>query len=420
MKNNHFIILIIGLFFNSFAFAQDKESNPMDAIPFPELPKESVLIKGMIIDENKNPLPYTTIRVTIENFPFRPFRAVAGKEDGYFELSLPVNTKYVVAFQFMGYSQVTRTISVTTEIINMGTIQMPPSDIQMKVIEIRPLVEISSREIVYNITSDPDRATSNMTDILRKMPMMEVGPDGNISIKGSKPNPTYIILRNGKKDALLNKDAVPYSDIMKRLPAMGFTKITLMLDPPPLYGDYDYVISVESDKTVSLIGAVVKSNGKYDLERKVAGIDAGLIGSIDNMRFSSMIGYSNENLPKSYSDLYKESYTPDGDISETIRQLNKSYRKANAYQAGVNLSYDLGKKHFLNGNFNYSNTDASYSDFALTETTVSNQITSTQNRNSFVSGKRHTYNGDINYQLDFEKQGRNFILSYRISHLACL
>lgn len=146
---------------------------------------------------------------------------------------------------------------------------MNADHVQLQEVVVRPLFEVTASEMIYNITADPDRETSDMLSMFDKIPIIEIMPNGKIIVEDE--NKTFIILRNGRPDALLNQEAMPYEDVMRKLPAMGFTKIKVINNPPLKYKGYDYVIDIETDASMRLVGAVGRFKSEYDFKQQVCG-----------------------------------------------------------------------------------------------------------------------------------------------------
>lgn len=81
--------------------------------------------------------------------------------------------------------------------------------------------------------------------------MIEIDPMGKI-IVGSRDK-KYIVLRKGREDALFDFRHVTFEDMIKRLPAMGFTTFEIWTVVPK-YKDYDYVINILPDPTSACLG----------------------------------------------------------------------------------------------------------------------------------------------------------------------
>ena len=90
------------------------------------------------------------------------------------------------------------------EVENYSMVEKP---VTLDEVLVKPLVDVSSSEIVYNLAQDPDRETMNLHEILDKVPMVERTPDGRLYV--DNPDTPFLIVRNGREDALFgNKEMI--------------------------------------------------------------------------------------------------------------------------------------------------------------------------------------------------------------------
>ena len=89
----------------------------------------------------------------------------------------------------------------------------------------RQLIKQEIDRIGYDVQADEESKTLTVTDMLRKVPMVTVDGDGNISVKG---NGDFKIYKNGHLDPSLTKNA---KEILKAMPASMVKRIEVITDP---------------------------------------------------------------------------------------------------------------------------------------------------------------------------------------------
>jgi outer membrane receptor protein involved in Fe transport len=107
------------------------------------------------------------------------------------------------------------------------------SDIEkMKVLEIKVqanIIENQADKLVYNASQDITSKGSSLSDMLSKVPMVEVDMDGNVSMRGNR-NIKFLI--NGRPSGLL---AGNLADALKSISADDIDKIEVITNPSAKY-----------------------------------------------------------------------------------------------------------------------------------------------------------------------------------------
>ena len=177
--------------------------------------------------------------------------------------------------------------------IALGSIALEPSAQMLEGVTVKPALTVTADKIIYNFENDKDRATSNMMQMIKRMPLILVDEfTGKVSVES--PQKTYIVLRNGREDALFSRSAVSFDVMLEKLPAMGFTQFEIWSQPPPRYAKYDYVINILADKKQRLFGAVGKVDAGFSANSVGTDVSPGVTGSADKLRFSANAGFSGD------------------------------------------------------------------------------------------------------------------------------
>ena len=103
---------------------------------------------------------------------------------------------------------------------------------KMKVLEIKVqanIIENQADKLVYNASQDITSKGSSVSDMLSKVPMVEVDMDGNVSMRGNR-NVKFLI--NGRPSGLLSGNL---ADALKSLSADDIEKIEVITNPSAKY-----------------------------------------------------------------------------------------------------------------------------------------------------------------------------------------
>ena len=136
-------------------------------------------------------------------------------------------------------------------------IKKDTSDIEkMKVLEIKVqanIIENQADKLVYNATQDITSKGSSLSDMLSKVPMVEVDIDGNVSMRGNR-NIKFLI--NGRPSGLLSGNL---ADALKSISADDIDKIEQIS-----HKDFAYLVPmIEKD---------------FEVGTKVVAKDSNLVG----------------------------------------------------------------------------------------------------------------------------------------------
>jgi hypothetical protein len=132
----------------------------------------------------------------------------------------------------MGRKTVTLSVKVRDGITDAGTIPVE-DDIQAiqssKVSAAKTLVKMDADKISYDVENDTDAKASNVLDLLRKVPMVTVDGQDNITVNGSSSFKVYV---DGKPNQMFSSNP---SKVFKAMPASAVKKIEVITNPGAKY-----------------------------------------------------------------------------------------------------------------------------------------------------------------------------------------
>ena len=139
---------------------------------------QEALVKGQLFGEADNEfLPYATISVSRDAKMTTTVKKLPTDGKGFFKTELSEGD-YFLAFQYVGKNTLVKQISVPKggKELDLGKIVVMESSTELDEVSVvaqAPLVKVEIDKLTYNLKDDPESATSNVLDMLRKVPRSE-------------------------------------------------------------------------------------------------------------------------------------------------------------------------------------------------------------------------------------------------------
>src|SRR5690606_21113198 len=147
-------------------------------------------VTGSVIDSATNmPADYATIALFAEGQTASANGTRADEKRGFTVSEVPAGT-YRIVVNSLGYREHTSpSVKVEGGTVDIGKVLLTPSATQLSEVEVvgeKPLIENKIDRLVYNAEKDVTSAGGNATDVLRKVPLLSVDMDGNVSLRGDQ------------------------------------------------------------------------------------------------------------------------------------------------------------------------------------------------------------------------------------------
>ena len=246
-------------------------------------------ISGTVIDSaTKKPMDYTTVGL-YRSGGKSPINGVLTDEKGNFKIDNVKPGAYKLVISFIGYPS--KTIDPVTTTASkpdnkLGNVFISPGAKSLATVNVvgqAPLIENKIDKIVYNAEKDLTAAGGNATDVLQKVPLVNVDINGNVSIRGDQ---NVKVLINGKPSGATSASL---SDVLKTIPADQIKSIEVVTSPSAKYdaeGSGGIINIITKQKNVSGFSGSVsggvgtrQNNGNinlnYNKNRFSLGINAG-------------------------------------------------------------------------------------------------------------------------------------------------
>lgn len=195
---------------------------------------QTTLVKGTLKDaQTQEGITYATIHVFRSDNMEKPVAMSVSDEDGNIRQEVKGKGTFVAQFTSMGKQTVRKEFTLNGEKeLDLGVI-LTKDDSQtlgeVSVVSQKPLVKMETDKMTYSVENDVDGKTSTVLDMLRKVPMVTVDGQDNITVNGSSSFKVYV---DGKPNPMLSQYA---SIAFKQMPASMVKNIEVITNPGARY-----------------------------------------------------------------------------------------------------------------------------------------------------------------------------------------
>lgn len=368
-------------------------------------------ISGTIIDSlTQKPIDYATITV-YRNGGETPSNGAVTDEKGDFKLDNIPTGEYKITVSFIGY--VTKTFERVTTTLkkpdnHLGEIIIAPAGRSLNEVSIvgeTPLIENKIDKLVYNAEKDITAAGGNATDLLRKVPLLSVDMDGNVSLRGSQ---NVKVLINGKPSGAMANNL---ADVLKSIPSDQIKNVEVITSPSAKY---------DAEGSAGIINIITK---KKDAQGVSGSISGGLgtrqnNGNANlNIKHNRLSVSGNFGINSGWPQTMRNEFNSQNDERQTYSSsIGETESNRLFYNTSGNLSYDFNNFNSISssirlnqGGFEGEGSSTNINTSPLNGTV--NYLANTNNKNKFGG---FDWNGD--YIHKFKREGEEFSLAGQWSH----
>lgn len=372
-------------------------------------------VRTVVMDTNGNPESFATYRIVMQLDTAKHILGVADV-DGVIVCKLYDPGQYTINVSAVGKRIASRDfiVSDTSTVVELDTIMMT-SDInelkEVEVIAMRPLVSREIDRIGYDVQADADAATSPLNEMLRKVPLVSVDPDGTIRIKGST---SFKIYKNGRPNKSMSTNA---KELFKSIPASMVARIEVITEPgaredaegsPAILN----IVMVENTVTRGVMGS---SGIRYDIEQYYPETNTWLTGQINKLAFSGYGGFNN--ATRRHDETRTETETIFDDTGNRQISSNTSHNISRLGWFGVDASYEPDTLNLFTVEFSgdLSRITTHSTGYNLMRASDGSPVYSFTTTGQTHPDASLDLNGGASYQRSTGRKGEQIVLLYQIS-----
>lgn len=364
-------------------------------------------LPGKVFDSaSRQPLPYVTVLVMKSDR--KPVKSMVTDSLGNFSVSVDTG-KYFLLYTCAGFHPYTSNeIVVSAQQPNeLLPVYLRRDTSQLKAVTVygrRPIIEPSADGFVYNAENDATIAAGSAVDVLRKIPMLTVSPEGSPVIRGSTNVRVFIDNRPS------SVYATTVAEALQLLPSDEIARVEIITHPSSKY---------DAEGTDAVINIITKKR-RYD------GYNGSIRSNLGNWAqdvtgtFKLRSGYWVLNTE---AGAYRSDYEAG---NEMVRSAGKNLT-ANRFQQqreweshqhtesfGVYLTRIIDSLNTLNFGYRFRNATSREDQLQHTQVYAADTISNAFTREipSSYYNLVHTYSGSYTGQSRNKKNEFNFLATY--------
>lgn len=283
--------------------------------------------------------------------------------------------------------------------LNLGTMVLSPKTELLKEVVVnnkRVLIEQQLDRTIYNVERDKSLTGGDATDALRRVPLLSVDLDGNVTLRGSS---NLKVLINNKPSTITANNL---ADALKQIPVDQIKSVEVITSPSVKY---------DADGSAGIINIVLKQDRLHGIlinpDMAIGTRDSflGLNGAYNNKKMAFSVGgfgRASYNIPGTYDNQQSVG-------SETIDQ--QAFTRKSELTDNYNMAwdYDMDKNDFLNASVRFSQFNShSYQDNLVSNFYSGSVLDSTLLDQVEITDRSATVDATVNFTHTYARPQREF------------
>ncbi|GAB2541406.1 TonB-dependent receptor [Spirosoma aerophilum] len=365
-------------------------------------PRGNAKLTGVVTDSTTGkPVEFASIAL-INAQTKKPIDGTVADEKGKFTLNKLPQGDFQLLISFVGYRN--KTISSVKldrkGDINLGAIKLGADVRTLKEVEVvgqASLVEEKVDRLVYNADKDITAKGGDATDVMRKVPLLSVDLDGNVSLRGSS---NVRVLINNKPSTIV---ASSVADALKQIPADMIKTVEVITSPSAKY---------DAEGSAGIINIITK---KTTLQGFTLNVDSGVgnrgsnLGLNGNLRTGKMgfslsgFGRANYNVVGQFANT-QQTFSSKGTTTTNQTADTRNHGLFGQYTLG--WDYDISKTSSITASLRYGarNNFQNQINFLTRTISPSSYFPIVSDRNVLTKDLSGTVDANVDYTRTFKPQ----------------
>ena len=294
-------------------------------------------VVGVVADKTtEEPEPMATVCAEPRGQKGKGVRKVLSDSVGRFEIHLPVHPGgYTLSAAVLGRKAVPLQITLSEEdtLRDVGRLYVVDDVKMLKGVEVvaqKPLVTMDVDKLTYDVAADPDAKTLRLSEMMAKVPLINVDGEGNIEMNGTKK---FLILQNNRKTAITRNP----KDLLRSLPAEMVKSIEVITSPGARY---------DAEGIGGVINIVMRSQYEghltdlfADVNTQGYNVSASTMTKVGKLAFDGSLSYNRILTPTEKTSVLRDNY---GETDHALLKTEGSSKpQGHTEFAMLNASYEI-------------------------------------------------------------------------------
>ena len=376
------------------------------------------VLKDEVLDESE---PFATVRVFKAGKTDKPVAMFLTKEDGQFSEKINGKGKFDIVFSSVGKEDFRQTIELNNEgVLDLGTLYIKENATMLKGVEVvaqKPLVKMEVDKMSYNVAEDEDSKSNTVLDMLRKVPMVTVDGQDNISVNGSSSFKVYV---DGMPNVMFSSNP---SMVFKSMPATAVKSIEVITNPGAKYDaeGASGVLNIVMNKQTPAAGGMPSQS--YSMN--------GYNGTIRAQAGTKQLGgsafVSGQQGKLSYSVNAMTSYNKPGNTTTELEQIqdngvsqiltSDNDVKTPFTMGSLSLGYQIDDMSVLNLTAQINSMTMKSTGTTTTKMDGYDVADFSYDSSTDMKNSRTSFSGSLDYQRFFNKEHtQSLALTYQLNY----
>ena len=371
-------------------------------------------VKGTVVDSLGEGEMYATIRIFNDIDSIKPILVGVTDEKGFFSQSLKTAGNYQLKIHSTGKSELSKdfVINASKPVVDMGTLTIKDNAevlSEVTVMAQRPLITKEIDRIGYDVQADADSKTATIIEMLRKVPMVSVDAQNNITVKGSS---NFKVYKNGRPNTSFSNNP---KEVLSAIPASMIKRIEVITEPGAKYDaeGVGAILNIVTNDDTTIKGIM----GNVSAQINTLGTPQGslwLTSQIDKVAISAYAGTYNMN--KAISESESTSHYIYKDSGASMDYISKGYHKGWGTWFGADASWELDTLNLFNVSFNGYWHDLDVPGMTSTQMTTADGTPIYSYKANYDYPQSYLdFTGNVSYQRSTHHKGETFNISYLVS-----
>lgn len=412
MKTNQLlsIVAVLAAGFLTPAFAQSSQTDAAIAQTraIVQATKGTASITGSIVDSTQTTkaIEFASVALYAQGSTV-PVAGTTADLDGKFTLADVAEGNYKLMISFVGFdNKVIDNLNVAIgQRLNVGVVRLASGTKTLAEVTVTGqanVIEEKVDRLVYNADKDIMAKGGDATDILRKVPLLSVDLDGNVSLRG---NSNVRVLINNKASTIV---ASSVADALKQIPADQIKTVEVITSPSAKY---------DAEGSGGVINIITKKNSLTGLNLNVEGgvgnrgANLSLNGGYRQGKLGVTVGGFGRAMYNTPLQINLDQTSLANGVSTLTRQTSNGNTNGLNGQYNIGFDYDLAKNQSLTAGVKYGVRNQTVAQDMKTQLFIDGMAGTAFNRDMDVKNLSNTIDMNLDYLHTFKKPQQEWSIS---------